>query len=393
MGTETASTLSTWASLLFKLFIVVAFIFALNLFFRALKKKKQEEIGKKLGQEADLASNIEGAEKVSLEKIEETIEEAEEQIEEAEIEEAEGKKGFFARLKEGLNKTRAAFVGRIESLFSGRKVEKELYDELEEILITADVGLKTSSALLESLKERAEKERITDAQDLKRLLKEEIRKKLQPKPVAIELTEKPFVIMMVGVNGTGKTTTIGKIAHQLTQKGKSVILAASDTFRAAAVEQLEKWAERSKSKIVKQAQGADPAAVAYDAVFAAVARQADVVIVDTAGRLHTKTNLMEEMKKIKRVISKAKPNAPHLVLLVVDANTGQNAIRQAEEFNEAVGINGIILTKLDGTAKGGVIIGIYDQLKIPIYYVGVGEKIYDLRPFDPDEFVEALFES
>lgn len=393
MGTETASTLSTWASLLFKLFIVVAFIFALNLFFRALKKKKQEEIGKKLGQEADLASNIEGAEKVSLEKIEETIEEAEEQIEEAEIEEAEGKKGFFARLKEGLNKTRTAFVGRIESLFSGRKVEKELYDELEEILITADVGLKTSSALLESLKERAEKERITDAQDLKRLLKEEIRKKLQPKPVAIELTEKPFVIMMVGVNGTGKTTTIGKIAHQLTQKGKSVILAASDTFRAAAVEQLEKWAERSKSKIVKQAQGADPAAVAYDAVFAAVARQADVVIVDTAGRLHTKTNLMEEMKKIKRVISKAKPNAPHLVLLVVDANTGQNAIRQAEEFNEAVGINGIILTKLDGTAKGGVIIGIYDQLKIPIYYVGVGEKIYDLRPFDPDEFVEALFES
>lgn len=372
--------------------IAISILFAL-LFFKAFRKRKIEEPEKKLEQKAGIAQEVTGEERVDLERIEEFIEEAEEEIEEEEIEEEEGRKGFFARLKAGLEKTRTAFVGRIESLFTGRKVDEGLYGELEEVLITADVGLKTSNALLESLKERAEKEKITDAGDLKRILKEEIRKKLQPKTVSIELTDKPFVIMMVGVNGTGKTTTIGKIAHQLTQAGKSVILAASDTFRAAAVEQLEKWAERSKSELVKQAQGADPAAVAYDAVSAAVARSFDVVIVDTAGRLHTKTNLMKEMKKIKRVVAKARQDAPHLILLVVDANTGQNAIRQADEFNEAVGIDGIILTKLDGTAKGGVIIGIYDQLKIPIFYVGVGEKIYDLRPFDPDEFIEALFES
>jgi len=370
--------------------LIAIFILLAILFFKALRKKKIREPERKL-EPQEKATEVIG-EKVELEKVEEVIEEAEEEIEETEVEE-EGKLGFFARLKEGLSKTRSALIGKVESLFAGRKVDEKLYGELEEILITADVGVSTTQALLDVLKARAKQEEIVEAEDLKKVLKEEIRRKLQPKPISIELGSKPFVMMMVGVNGVGKTTTIGKIAHQFTHEGKKIVLAASDTFRAAAVEQLERWAERSRSEIVKQAQGADPAAVAYDAVTAAAARGADIVIVDTAGRLHTRVNLMEEMKKIKRVINKANQTAPHLMLLVVDANTGQNAIRQAEEFNEAVGIDGIILAKLDGTAKGGVIIGIYDQLKIPIYYVGVGEKVYDLRPFDPDEFTEALFES
>jgi len=310
-----------------------------------------------------------------------------------EVSDEERRQGLFARLRQGLSKTRGALTGRIEALFAGRMVDDELFDELEEILITGDVGVKTTESLLQSLQQRAKDEGIEDAEELKGIIREEVRRRLQPKTVAIEPDSKPFVIMMVGVNGVGKTTTIGKIAHQFTQAGKGVILAASDTFRAAAVEQLEKWAERSGSELVRQAEGADPAAVAFDAVSAAVARDVDVVMVDTAGRLHTKKNLMEEMKKIKRVLGKAQEGAPHMVLLVVDANTGQNAVRQAEEFDNAVGIDGIILTKLDGTAKGGVIISVYDQLKIPIYYVGVGEGVSDLRPFDPDEFTSALFES
>jgi fused signal recognition particle receptor len=299
--------------------------------------------------------------------------------------------GFFDRLKEGLTKTRKSFIEKVESIFTGRKIDEETLEELEEILIMSDVGTKASSEIMSVLREKAKSGEANDAVSVKELLKHEMTAVLgEPEPLAV-FGSKPFVILAVGVNGVGKTTTIGKLASRFRSQGLSVLLAAGDTFRAAAIEQLEIWAKRADTQFVKHQKNSDPAAVAYDAVVAAQSRGIDVVIVDTAGRLHTKTNLMEELKKVKRSIDKALPGAPHEILLVVDATTGQNALRQAELFNEVSGVTGIALTKLDGTAKGGIIFAIKKGLGIPVRLIGVGEGIDDLRDFDPKEFVEALF--
>jgi len=298
--------------------------------------------------------------------------------------------GLFDKLKTGLEKTRKAFVGRMDAVFSGGKpLTEESLEEMEEILITSDVGVKTAHEIIEFLKEKEAE--IRKAGSPREFLKAEMKTLLGRATPLVPFGEKPFVILTLGVNGTGKTTTIGKLAARLTDEGRSVILAASDTFRAAAIEQLEIWAERSGAQIIKGLSGGDPAAVAFDAVEAAKSRGTDIVIVDTAGRLHTKSPLMEELKKVKRVLQKAMPDAPQETLLVVDGTTGQNAMRQAEIFNEAVGVTGIALTKLDGTAKGGIVFTIRRELGIPIKLIGIGEGVDDLRDFDPDEFIEALF--
>ncbi len=309
------------------------------------------------------------------------------EIEAEEKEEAEAV-GFFGRLKNGLSKTRQSFSRQIESAFSGGGIDEEALEQIEEALITADVGVDTSMELIDRIS-RA-KTSVNDMTAFKNLLKTEMQSFIdygEPPPC---LT-KPYVIMVVGVNGVGKTTTIGKLAAKYRSEGKSVVLGAADTFRAAAVEQLEIWGERAGANIVKHRDKADPAAVAYDAVQAGQARNSDIVIIDTAGRLHTKVNLMEQLKKIKRTVSRQIPDAPHEILLVVDATTGQNAISQAKMFHQDMGITGIALTKLDGTAKGGIVIGISHALNIPIRYIGIGEKISDLQPFDPQMFIDALF--
>jgi fused signal recognition particle receptor len=300
--------------------------------------------------------------------------------------------GLFDRLKKGLFKTKKSLVEGAEALFRGRVVDEELLDEFEEILIMADVGPQASATITEALREKVRQGKIRNEHELKEGFKEEVKKILKEGHRVMCAGEKPYVILTVGVNGTGKTTTIGKLARRFTDHGFSVTLAAADTFRAAAIEQLEIWADRAGAQIVKHRSGADPAAVAYDAVASAKSKNIDVVIIDTAGRLHTKTNLMEELKKIKRVVSKEMPSAPHEVLLVVDATSGQNAINQAKIFNEAVHVTGIALTKLDGTAKGGIILAINKELDIPVKLIGVGEAVEDLQDFNPAEFVEALFE-
>jgi len=300
--------------------------------------------------------------------------------------------GLFERLKEGLSKTKKLLIENAEALFMGRAVDENLLEELEEVLVMADVGPKAAASIVGALREKVKKGKIPDSISLKKALKEEIKSALQDGN-GIKITgEKPFVILAIGVNGVGKTTTIGKLAKRFTDKGLKVILAAGDTFRAAAIEQLEIWAQRAHAQIVKHKSGADPAAVAFDAIASARAKNADVVIIDTAGRLHTKINLMDELKKIKRVINKEMPSAPQEVLLVVDATSGQNVIHQAKMFGDAIGISGIALTKLDGTAKGGIIIAIRKELGIPVKLIGVGEGVEDLRDFDAGEFVEALFE-
>lgn len=299
--------------------------------------------------------------------------------------------GLFERLKQGLSKTRKAIIGNAEALFLGRTIDEALLEEFEELLIMADVGPQSSTSIINGLRERAKKGKISDISELKTALKEEIKNILKEGQKIICAGEKPYIILAVGVNGVGKTTTIGKLARHFTDNGFTVILAAADTFRAAAIQQLEIWAKRAGAQIVKHKSGADPAAVAFDAVASAKAKNIDAVIIDTAGRLHTKINLMEELKKIKRVVSKEVPSAPHEVLLVVDATSGQNAINQAKMFNEAVGVTGIALTKLDGTAKGGIILAINKELGIPVKLIGVGEGIDDLQDFNAEEFVEALF--
>jgi len=299
--------------------------------------------------------------------------------------------GFFEKLKQGLTKTRKALIENVETLITGRKIDEGFLEELEELLIMADVGPQAASSLTRALKEKAKKEKISDSVALKAALKEEIKQMLIQSPRIMCAGEKPYIILAVGVNGVGKTTTIGKLARRFTDNGFEVVLAAGDTFRAAAIEQLEIWAHRAGAQIVKHKAGADPAAVVFDAVASARARNADTVIVDTAGRLHTKINLMEELKKIKRVISREIPSAPHEILLVVDATSGQNAVNQAKMFNEAVGVTGIALTKLDGTAKGGIILAINKELGIPVKLIGIGEGVDDLQDFNAEEFVEALF--
>jgi fused signal recognition particle receptor len=300
---------------------------------------------------------------------------------------------LFERMRVGLAKTQTALVGRIDALLGGRQgVDAELLEELEEILITADFGMKITQELVGSLEKRCAGGNVAPSA-LRGFLKEDIRQCLRLEAAPLDLAAgAPFVIMVVGVNGVGKTTTIGKLARQFAAQGKKVVLGAGDTFRAAAAEQLAIWGERAGVDVVRLAEGADPAAVAFDAAKAAVARGADVLILDTAGRLHTKVNLMEELKKIRRVLSREIPGAPHETLLVLDATTGQNALVQARLFRDAVEVSGIALTKLDGTAKGGVVVAIGAELGLPVRFVGIGEGVDDLRPFDADLFVDALFQ-
>jgi fused signal recognition particle receptor len=306
------------------------------------------------------------------------------------------RQGFFQRLKQGLKKTHQSVVRRIEELTLGkREIGPELIDRLEEILITADLGAATVHELIETIKWKVARKELEDAEHIQTLIKHELFTILQQHecPLIIPADQKPFVILTVGVNGTGKTTTIAKLAHLFKAQGRSVMLAAADTFRAAAIEQLEVWAHRVGCSLVKHKPGADPSAVAFDALKSARARHTEVLIIDTAGRLHTKLPLMEEVKKLNRILSREHPGAPHETLLVLDATTGQNAISQATLFKEAVNVTGIALTKLDGTAKGGVIVGISRTLGIPIRYIGVGEKLDDLREFNARDFVNALFEA
>jgi fused signal recognition particle receptor len=299
--------------------------------------------------------------------------------------------GFFDKLKEKLVKTRQSFIEKVETIFTGRKIDDATLEELEDTLIISDVGTRAASEIMAAIREKSKKGEVSDVDSVKSLLKSEMTVLLgDPQPI-MENSGKPFIILAIGVNGVGKTTTIGKLASRFRSKGLSVLLAAGDTFRAAGIEQLEIWANRAGTQFVKHQPGSDPAAVAYDAVVAAKSRNVDVVIIDTAGRLHTKSNLMEELKKVKRSIQKAMPEAPHETLLVVDATTGQNALRQADMFNKAAGVTGIALTKLDGTAKGGIIFAIKKDLGIPVKLIGVGEGIEDLRDFNPEEFVAALF--
>ncbi len=301
--------------------------------------------------------------------------------------------GLFEKIKNGLAKTRDQLVTQIEWVISGKPVDESVFDEIEEAIILSDAGLETTEILMTSLKERWKRGQVKTSEDVKKVMSEEVERMLSGVEVpATANSGKPFVILCIGVNGVGKTTTIAKIANIYAAAGKKVLLGACDTFRAAAIEQLQTWADRLRIDVVKHAEGSDPAAVAFDATKAAKARGIDVLILDTAGRLHTKANLMEEMKKVKRVVGKELEGAPHETLLVVDATNGQNAIAQAKTFNEALSITGIAITKLDGTAKGGFLLPIAHSLKIPVRYVGVGEKIDDLIPFSAKEFSRALFE-
>ncbi|NWE74396.1 signal recognition particle-docking protein FtsY [Pseudomonas yamanorum] len=305
-----------------------------------------------------------------------------------------GKTGFFARLKQGLSKTSASIGEGMASLFLGKKtIDDELLEDIETRLLTADVGVEATAVIIQSLTQKVARKQLTDADALYKSLQAELANMLKPveAPLVIDTQKKPFVILVVGVNGAGKTTTIGKLAKKLQLEGKKVMLAAGDTFRAAAVEQLQVWGERNKIPVIAQHTGADSASVIFDAVQAAKARNIDVLIADTAGRLHTKDNLMEELKKVRRVIGKLDADAPHEVLLVLDAGTGQNAISQAKQFHQTVQLTGLALTKLDGTAKGGVIFALAKQFGLPIRYIGVGEGIDDLRTFEAEPFVQALF--
>ena len=306
------------------------------------------------------------------------------------------KKGWMGKLKQGLTATRNVLSKRVNDLFfGGGKLDEEMLSQLEEILITSDVGVNTTMRMVEDLRKLLKSGSIKTPEELRDALKNELLKMIgtETSPLAVVNQNGLGVIMVVGVNGTGKTTAIGKIANRFKESGKNVIIAAADTFRAAAIDQLAVWAERAKCPLIKHNPGADPAAVVFDAVAAAKARNADLLIVDTAGRLHTKSNLMEELKKIGRVLQREAPNVPQETLLVLDATTGQNAVQQAKLFTAAVKVSGIILTKLDGTAKGGIVISIADELEIPVKLIGIGEGIDDLREFNPKEFVEALFEN
>ena len=299
--------------------------------------------------------------------------------------------GLFKKIKEGLKKTRDAIVGQIDTMLkSFTKIDEELFEELLELLIMGDVGVTTSEHICDELRKRVKKEGITDPAMIHDLLADVIADMLGNSN-ELMINTKPSIILVIGVNGVGKTTTIGKIAANLVRSGKKVTLAAADTFRAAAIDQLEIWAERSGADIIKQQEGSDPAAVVFDAISSAKAKGSDVIIADTAGRLHNKKHLMDELSKINRVIDRELPDASKEKLLVLDATTGQNAVNQAEQFREATGITGIVLTKLDGTAKGGVVLAIKDGLGIPVKYIGVGEQIDDLQPFNPDAFADALF--
>jgi fused signal recognition particle receptor len=301
---------------------------------------------------------------------------------------------LLEKLKAGIEKTRTGLVDRIEEAITGKKeIDADLLDELEYALITADIGVRTTTEILDSIRARVERHMVNDAGELKNLIREHLLEVLQAsdRPMA-HVDEPPAVVMVVGVNGAGKTTTIGKLAHRYKGEGRTVLLCAADTFRAAAIEQLEVWGQRTNTEVIRQKHGADPSSVLFDSLQAAKARATDYVIVDTAGRLHTKDNLMAELEKMRRTTKKVIPDAPHEVLLVLDATTGQNGLEQARRFTETSGVTGIVLTKLDGTAKGGVVVAITRELGLPIRYIGVGEKIDDLLPFDPETFINSIFQ-
>lgn len=354
-----------------------------------------EEVQEQTEEEATSGAQEEEA---AQENFSETVAQSEEEpietvdyIEDT-VQEKKPKKGFFARLKEGLTKTRDAIFGRLDSVFSAfQSVDEELFEELEETLIMADIGVDTSVYMIEALRTRAKEKHITDPSELKIELKNVISEILMGQDSVCHLEDSPSVIMVIGVNGVGKTTSIGKMAHYYQSQGKKVILAAADTFRAAAIDQLQIWAQRAEVEIVKHKEGSDPSAVVFDAIQAAKARGADIVICDTAGRLHNKKNLMEELAKTARVIERETGKPASEVLLVLDASTGQNALIQAKEFANAAHITGVVLTKLDGTAKGGVIIALSREQNIGVKFIGVGEGIDDLQEFDPKEFAKALF--
>lgn len=301
--------------------------------------------------------------------------------------------GLFSRLKEGLTKTRDSLIRGIDSIFSGfSEIDDDFYEELEEILIMGDLGIKTTSTIIENLKNRVKEDKIKEVNECKQILIDSIKEQMKVDDNAYAFEDRKSVVLMIGVNGVGKTTTVGKLAGQLKESGKKVMVAAADTFRAAAIEQLTEWADRANVDIIAGQENSDPAAVVYDAVNAAKSRNVDCLICDTAGRLHNKKNLMEELRKIRRIIDKEYPEAYVETLIVLDGTTGQNALVQAQQFNEVADITGIVLTKLDGTAKGGIAIAIQSEMDVPVKYIGIGEKIDDLQKFDPEEFVNALFE-
>ena len=349
--------------------------------------------------QADFADEVEQHIESAVEIEDESVVEAEEHEKESavadivETQEKPSEGGFFSRLLKGLVKTKQNIGAGFRSFFLGKKIDDELFDELEEQLLIADIGVPTTTKIINNLTQHATRQQLQNADTLYQQLKLEMGEILKPvaQPLRIDDSKKPYVILMVGVNGVGKTTTIGKLARKFQMEGKSVMLAAGDTFRAAAVEQLQVWGERNHIPVVAQSTGSDSASVIFDAMQSAAARDIDVLIADTAGRLQNKNNLMDELKKIVRVMKKYDESAPHEIMLTLDAGTGQNAISQAKLFNEAVGLTGISLTKLDGTAKGGVIFAIADQFNLPIRYIGVGEKIEDLREFNAEEFIDALF--
>jgi len=312
----------------------------------------------------------------------------------AQPEAAAPKSSLLDRLKQGIQKTRAGLVDAIEDAVSGKKqIDAELLEELEYTMVSGDLGIRTTTEVLERIRQRVDRRLVNDASELKSLIKQHLLEVLQASERPMQaVIEPPAVWMLVGVNGVGKTTTIGKLAQQHKADGKSVLMAAGDTFRAAAIEQLEVWGERAGVEVIRQQQGSDPSAVLFDALQAAKARKMDLVIVDTAGRLHTKVNLMAELEKMRRTAQRVIPEAPHEVLLVMDATTGQNGLEQARKFTESSGVTGIVLTKLDGTAKGGVVVAIARELNLPIRYIGVGEQAADLLPFDAEKFIESLFE-
>ena len=363
---------------------VVVLLFAL-LLLKLFKKPRQPEKG---GEQAEATTaDITEVDTVATVEPEPAIE--------LEVEsEPEPTMSLAERFKRGLSMTQSSLVGRVDSLLRSRTaIDEDLIEELEEILITADLGMATTQQLIKSIETGRAKGDLASPEQVRLLLMEELKKILLFDSKPLDVTSAaPFVIMVVGVNGVGKTTTIGKLANQFALAGKKVILGAGDTFRAAAAEQLQIWGERANVEVISHADGADPGAVAFDAAKAAVARKADILLLDTAGRLHTKVNLMEELKKIRRVLDREIPGAPHEVLLVLDATTGQNALTQAKLFNQAIPLNGIALTKLDGTAKGGIVVAIAAEMQVPVRFVGIGEQLDDLRPFDAEMFVSVLFD-
>jgi fused signal recognition particle receptor len=339
--------------------------------------------------EKSVVDNVQQSQVISEEVVEEIAEEpgAAQQLDAP-------AESFFSRLRSGLSKTRAGFIDKLDALISRNEINDEVWEEFEETLVMADLGVMTTMKLREDVENEIERKSITDPYEIKNILKSKILEILKKSEgSAVISNNKPFIMMVAGVNGVGKTTTIGKLAYKFKGENKNVMVAAADTFRAAAVDQLEVWANRVGTELIRGRSGADPSAVAFDAVKASVSRNSDVLIIDTAGRLHTRENLMDELKKMRKVISRELEGAPHETILVLDATTGQNAVQQAKIFNEAIDLTGIALTKLDGTAKGGVIISIANELNIPVKYIGIGERLEDLREFNAEEFVEALFVS